>query len=734
MGFINSPLLWGGFAAAGIALPIIIHLLRKFQVIRWGAMALLQRVLQKHKRRVQTEDLIVLILRCVALALLALALLRPTILSRAGAFLMGDQRVGIVMAVDASYSMGHGEIRSRFRDACEAAKSVLSTMKSGDRLTLVLLGQNVRLLLRKAGYDAQRVEEILAEASYLPEPLNPDVCFEQLQELMAELDTPLRECYIVSDAQVTTWKSLSDKTRSVLNASSQSGEGSRTLLIRVEPAHSENLAITRLEFAGGALRTNGSARYVVEIANHGAQPRPQVPIQFDLNGQTLDTQTVPLVRPGERQVVSFDIPFDRAGQHRLKATIGSDAALLTDNERFAVAEISESTRVLCVDGGDVEQTIQSDSFFLQKAIRLKGGAISAGLQLSTLSESAFLDYELESDGIIILANIHQLPNETARAIRKAVRRGANLILFPGDRTDLGQINLALGTEEGLLPAEMLEPEFLNEEDGLTLDISTGHPLAMAIQRLPQELAMSVRFWGHIKMRLLPEARTVLKLSDGTPLLVEKKVGTGRVMLFASSIDRLWNDLAISPLYPIWIHQLLSYMSSSDASTFLVGKRIRLPFEQESLQAIRRLETPSGETRIGKIERDAARAHIDFGHANSPGFYEAESIGQSETSFAANVEPLEADVKTLDIESLKEALNGTGLAVLPTTRGIGQAVRQQRIGYEIWKTLLILGLTAFIAQAWLSDHFSKRMTARQDKGTPAFLHSHTSPPQTPARSA
>ena len=729
MGFINSLFLWGGLAAAGIALPIIIHLLRRYQHIRWGAMALLQRVLQKHKRRVQTEDLIVLILRCAALALLALALLRPTILSRAGAYLLGDQRVGIVMAIDASFSMGHGEIRTRFKDACEATQSVLSTMKSGDRLTLVLLGQNVRILLRKAGYDAQRLEEILSQTSPFPEPLNTDVCVEQLQELMEELDTPLRECFIVSDTQVTTWKSLSDKTKSVLNSLTNSEDGNRTALIQVSPAHTENIAITRLEFAGGTLRINRSARYVVEVANHGVQPRPHVHIRLELNGETLDTQSIPILRPGERQLVAFDIPFVKAGHHRLKAVIGSDAALVVDNSRFAVAEISETTRVLCVDGGgDALQPEQSDAWFLQKAIRLKGSK-AAGLQLSTISEANMPEHDFDNEEIIILANIHQIPNETARSIRQAVHHGANLIVIPGDRTDLTHLNLSLGTEDGLLPAELLETQYLKEEEGLTIDTSTGHPLALAVQRLPQDLATGVRFWGYVKIRLLPDARTVMKLSDGTPLVTEKVVRNGRVILFGSSADRAWNDLVLSPLYPIWIHQLLSYLSRSDATTFLVGRQIRLLAESESMQSIRRLDTPSGETRIGKLEKDDDRTSIDFGLADSPGFYKAELLTGSETTFAANVEPGESDVKTLDLDALQASLDGTGVTVLPATSGIGQAIREQRIGYEFWKTLLILGLIAFVAQAWLSDRFSKRMTTQQESITQP-----PSPSSTPIQSS
>ena len=76
MVFLQPILLWG---AAGIGIPILIHLLNRYRTpeMRWAAMKLLTEVVAARSRRIQIEDLLLLLLRCVTLALLALALAQP---------------------------------------------------------------------------------------------------------------------------------------------------------------------------------------------------------------------------------------------------------------------------------------------------------------------------------------------------------------------------------------------------------------------------------------------------------------------------------------------------------------------------------------------------------------------------------------------------------------------------------------------------------------------------------
>ncbi len=72
----------GSFAVAGLiaaSAPIIIHLLnrRRFRVVEWAAMNFLRQAMQRNRRVLQLRDLVVLVLRCLAVALFGAALARP---------------------------------------------------------------------------------------------------------------------------------------------------------------------------------------------------------------------------------------------------------------------------------------------------------------------------------------------------------------------------------------------------------------------------------------------------------------------------------------------------------------------------------------------------------------------------------------------------------------------------------------------------------------------------------
>ncbi|MDQ3624857.1 MAG: BatA domain-containing protein, partial [Verrucomicrobiota bacterium] len=129
--FLNAALLAG---IGAVALPLIIHLLNRsrYRVIPWGAMHLLRRIVLTNRRRLQWEQLILLLLRCAFPVLLALALAQP-VLTGLG-FLAGDSPGATALLLDTSYSMQAGE---SFAAAREAARRVLAEQSSGSEAALM---------------------------------------------------------------------------------------------------------------------------------------------------------------------------------------------------------------------------------------------------------------------------------------------------------------------------------------------------------------------------------------------------------------------------------------------------------------------------------------------------------------------------------------------------------------------------------------------------------------------
>src|SRR5262245_42027067 len=126
-----------------VSVPILIHLLnrRRFQVVRWGAMAFLLAAFKKTRRRLELESLILLLLRALAVLLIGLGIARPLLSPDSPLAIVSGGPREVVVALDASWSMAlrEGSLSSYERGA-QAARSILEALKPErqDKATLIL--------------------------------------------------------------------------------------------------------------------------------------------------------------------------------------------------------------------------------------------------------------------------------------------------------------------------------------------------------------------------------------------------------------------------------------------------------------------------------------------------------------------------------------------------------------------------------------------------------------------
>ena len=99
--FLTLPFM-AGLGILAIASPIIIHLLnrRRFKIVDWAAMDFLLNANKKNRKRIQLENIILLILRCIAMFLLGLLLARPFFPNDANLFGENQQFERIVVIDD----------------------------------------------------------------------------------------------------------------------------------------------------------------------------------------------------------------------------------------------------------------------------------------------------------------------------------------------------------------------------------------------------------------------------------------------------------------------------------------------------------------------------------------------------------------------------------------------------------------------------------------------------------
>ena len=736
MNFLNSLPLWGGLAAAGIAVPIIIHLLHQRHRRRtdWAAMELLRRALVIRSGQVRLEDLLLLLLRCLVLALVAFALLRPVLDNKTAGFMGGERRVGMIVAIDASYSMGHGKLEKRMTVAMSRVQEILSTAQVGDSVTVVLLGDKPRTLFRGANYEEGRFKTELDKIKVLPEKLNLERSLDEVAKLVGELKGSVLECYFVTDAQAIDWNKLSEEAKVSLKGISDQAS---LYITPIKVTGEENLAVTNFGYASGSFGPNGTARFLAEVKNFGRHSNEAGTATLTLNKQTISRQSIGSIEAGKTKMLSFFTTMDEAGDAKLSVSL-SDDSLQEDNQRHTVVGIKERIRILCIDGEPASSEGPSEIFWLLKALKLKQVEEDSTLDVvradwQDLDVEKFTDYDL-----IALANVPSIGTNASERLDSFVKAGGGLVVFAGERIDTENYNNQLhGTEVNLLPGELKEvTAFLDEtleneqeerDNSWTIGmIQSDHVLAKLAAKIPEEARSYARVQRVIKVNPDPKASTILSLSESDlPLLIEKKVGLGTVLLFTTTADRAWSNLAIHPLFPMMIQQATTHLTSRPGErNTLVGELVQVPLTGQQAGSNVMLRSPNDEpssVTLTVLNSGVVACPVA---TKAPGFYDAEAENAPVVSMAVNIDSREADARVISADSLKGALEGTDANVIPPEGNLAILVKDGRKGMEISITLLMLALAIFILQGYLAKRFTNRMTGAGAANLEESLRKHT----------
>jgi hypothetical protein len=177
-GFMHPALAFGAFLAV---VPLIIHLLnrRRHKPLAWGAMRFVEAAYKRTHRRMQMENLLLLLLRMAAVAALALAVARPFV-GRGALGSLTESSRDLVLMIDGSASTGYrADIETTFDRIVRRAQVIVDSLNADrDRVHLLLLGSEPRLLSWPSPDQAKSILTTLQTP--LDEALNLDLAFAEL--------------------------------------------------------------------------------------------------------------------------------------------------------------------------------------------------------------------------------------------------------------------------------------------------------------------------------------------------------------------------------------------------------------------------------------------------------------------------------------------------------------------------------------------------------------------------
>lgn len=721
MTFLNPLIL---LASLGIALPILAHLLNRHRVQHtpWAAMQFLNRNVRVRSRQLRLKDILLLMLRCLAVLLLGLAFAKPVMKQIEGvAANLGERRAGVIIALDASYSMQHSDgSNTRFERALEQIRAIAEGIHAGDPVCLVLLGAEHKVVARNMAFDSERFEAILQAQQATPESLNLDSVPMRLKELAEGMDAPQKEIYIVTDMQEQDWKS---RPAWLSDAFKELGKSAATFIVPVR-GDPDNLAITNLELVSGVLRKGTIARYRATVRNCGTGPVANIRVRGQVNNITVDTKTIPAIAAGTSETVSLFVHFHNPGPVRITAELDTDS-LLVDNARRTVAIIRDRVSVLCVEGSS--GSAHSSGGFITTALRARGN--TAGEENFVVQSVPWVDLptqDLSRFDVVILENVPDITPAQARGLEEYVRAGNGLIWFAGDNTDAKAWNERSALNGiPLLPAVIVEAVNTSDATGVGRPLDPtmpDHSVCRPLLSLPEDLLSETRFRKLLQVKPSVTSFTVLSLAGtAAPVLLEHSIGRGHVFMFTTSAGSGWNNMAVTPVFPMVLQQMVTYLTAREfEKPRLVGDSLALSYVEQPDASEAVFDTPSDQTISVPVREHRNQYVALLDHARETGFYLARvSVQAPGMPVAVNVDTKESNVKCLTAAETMRSFEDTGITVAQSEAELLDAVEQTRTGRSFWLFCLLTGLGLLVIESLLADRlFNRSVSTNETKSASA----------------
>jgi len=399
----------GTFAIAGLiaaAGPIIIHLLnrRRFRVVEWAAMDFLRQAMQRSRRAVQLRDLLVLILRCMAVVIFGAALARPFLsgvsswtmlvgigtalaifgaiataasgiltstsktrglafgacalcvgLGALGVFSMfrdaDDQGIGVltsrqpihaVVLIDNSMSMGYESLEGTLLDRARTkAAEFIDALPSGSQINILPLCGSDKVDTTSAYRNKSDARAALDRIKVVDRIGRANFAIDRATVACRQVpELPSKRVVLISDQQASLWAGGANASQLAALPDFQ--------IMRIAPEEIENVWVSKFELQDGVADTETPAVFLATIQHSGSHPLTNVQIQLSIDGTGIASRVVDL-EPGQARQIEFRQRLDN---------ISDTGALGTG---ISEATFVKATVTAIVEGGVGDRLLRDNS-------------------------------------------------------------------------------------------------------------------------------------------------------------------------------------------------------------------------------------------------------------------------------------------------------------------------------------------------------------------------------------
>jgi len=664
MGFFSP---WFLAGAAAVALPLYLHLLKRQtqQPKQVSSLMFYESRTQSSTRHRRLHYLLLLSLRLAVLLLLILAFANPFINRDAAA--VASSRL-VLLVVDNSFSMRAG---TRLADAKAEAMKVLGS-KGAARGQVAAFGSQLRLLTQPS-----EDQPALRAAVQSIEPGDGHGNFGELSRAiraMAEtVRTPI-ELHVFSDMQRSSIAgNFSDM---VLPANVKLI--THPVVTKVQP----NWAVESVDAPGQVWGKDVKPIHVEAVIAGYGTPAATRTASLVVNGKTTASKTVNVPANGRANVEfpALEVPY---GFSRCEIKIDSaDGFPADDLRRFAIERTDPQKALLVHNYGDARSPLYI------------GAALTAAAQSAFILESINVneaaDRTPSNYAFIILSDVNSVPQLLENSLTQYIRSGGSVLIAAG--TSAGG-----RTQIPIFGARITETRDYNRVPDRYMTVGSSDSSYPAVAKA--EGWAGVKFFYALNVDPA-DARVIVRLGDQTPLLLEKRLGEGRVVLLTSGLDNLTNDFPLHPAFVPFIEQMARYLAGTErqGGARTVDAYLELRNAKEKGQGVE-VTDPEGKRPLTLSEAATAQSF----QLTEAGYYGLRLADGRQNEVAVNPDPKESNLDVIpdDVIALWQGRGGDGASPQASSAA---PTPPRKVPQSFWWWVMLFVLASAIVESVIASRY------------------------------
>ncbi|MCC6244272.1 MAG: BatA and WFA domain-containing protein [Gemmatimonadaceae bacterium] len=690
LGFLVPAFLAG---LAALVIPLLVHLRHKDKdrPYRFPSLMFLEQLPIRTSQRQRVTDWPLLLLRALAVALLALAFARPVFTTQRA--VGGDTRVrAVVIALDRSMSMSHTEI---WPAALDSARAIVAALGAKDRVGVIFFDDAAEIAQRLTD-DKTSATAVLASAKTTARGTRFAPAIRTARQMLLDAPFAAAEIVVISDLQRAG-------TTGVAGLDLPAGVTLRA--VAIAPSKRANSTVRAVE--ARRVSENGRSLLAVKarvLSRELGAPRT-LSATLTLGGRQVATQRVTLIPEGETVVTFAPVA---APDGAVDGVVELEADALAADDRFVMVVPREDVlRVALVLPEDVSG---EETLFLERALSI---GRAPEVQIDRLRAGAVNSATLENHAVLLYWDA--TPSESAQALLTPyVTDGGGVVLLVGRRI------ASAGAMSSLLPAKISGmSDRLADRGGSLRDLRLEHALFTPFRDVPDAFA-GMRVLRYARLDAPRDVDVLARFDDGLPAVMERRLGVGHIVALTLPLDARNGDLPLQPAFLPFVRQLMLHTSGRDAVPLWRTTAESWALPDNIADPV--VRTPDGS--LLRPKGDSLGRAIPMADA---GLYQAfaGSVNGAPVAVAAvNVPPGESDLTPIDPKELLLGVRESAPSAAQTNEAPTPVDLERR--QNPWRVLLIIVALALVGETIMATRGWRAIARRIRPVSPD--------PATPERSA